>query len=299
MLHTTDILEELYDLPLNKSCCRKAFLCGLLYTAKKQPNKKQYTALFYRESDARLAVELIDTRFSGAVKTEIRPFARGGHKAYAIDISSKALCIAFADMDSGRSVSESIGFRCAECSAAFLRGVFASCAVLSDPKNGYSLELSVAEARRAELLEAVLSENVSPPSRAVRQNKTVLYYKSNIKISDLLYFIGAARSSFEFTNFSIERDIRNRENRATNCVTHNIMRAVDSNRRCIEAIEKLRASGRWSMLSDELVYTAGLRVENDSASLCELALLHDPPISKSGLNSRLKKLISEAEKLDK
>ena len=148
-------------------------------------------------------------------------------------------------------------------------------------------------------MSELLGENISSPGIVRRPNKVGLYYKSNTKISDLLYFFGASKASFVMTNFSIERDIRNNENRATNCVTRNISRSVDATRKQIEAIELLIERQKIEALGSELEYTAKLRLENDSASLSELAELHDPPISKSGLNGRLKKILAMADDLDK
>ena len=98
------------------------------------------------------------------------------------------------------------------------------------------------------------------------------------------------------TNVSIERDIRNNENRATNCVTRNISRSVGATIKQVEAIKYLLENDKIALLGDELEYTARLRIENDSASLSELAALHEPPISKSGLNSRLSKILAIAER---
>ena len=96
----------------------------------------------------------------------------------------------------------------------------------------------------------------------------------------------------------IGHDIKNYENRATNCVLTNIQKSVDAARRQIEAIEKIKKSGRFELLSDELRYTAELRCENDSATLSELAALHDPSISKSGLNRRLENIMRIAAEIE-
>ena len=91
-------------------------------------------------------------------------------------------------------------------------------------------------------------------------------------------------------NQKIEREIRNDENRATNCVARNIQKAVTAAAEQTQAIERLRGSREWDRLSAPLRETAELRLSNPEATLSELALLHTPPITKSGLNHRLKKL---------
>jgi DNA-binding protein WhiA len=106
------------------------------------------------------------------------------------------------------------------------------------------------------------------------------------------------RSSFDFANVCIERDIRNNENRATNCVARNISKSVDATRKQIEAINKLARNHKLESLPEELRITAGLRLENEDISLSELARLHDPQISKSGLNHRLEKICQAALECD-
>ena len=114
-------------------------------------------------------------------------------------------------------------------------------------------------------------------------------------ISDILYFLGAVGPSFEYANAGIEKEIRNNENRATNCVTKNIYKSVSASKKQIDAIEKLIATHKFDALPEELKQTALIRLENEEASLMELALMHNPPISKSGLNHRLKKICEEAD----
>ena len=102
---------------------------------------------------------------------------------------------------------------------------------------------------------------------------------------------------FTVADSKIQKEIRGNENRATNCVATNISKSVNASGKQIDAILKLKERGRFEYLPDDLRITAELRLSNNEASLSELAELHIPPISKSGLNHRLSKLIDEAEKL--
>ena len=102
---------------------------------------------------------------------------------------------------------------------------------------------------------------------------------------------------FRSINSRIERDIRNNENRATNCVAKNIEKTVSAATRQMESINRLMETGRMDSLPESLQQTARVRYQNPDATLDELALRHEPPISKSGLNHRLKKLLDEAENL--
>ena len=99
----------------------------------------------------------------------------------------------------------------------------------------------------------------------------------------------------ELMNIRFERQLRGEENRATNCLTKNISKTVSAAVRQTEAIRALQKSGRLSQLPDGVQETAALRLQNPEASLEELRALHDPPITKSGLNHRLKRLLEESE----
>ena len=298
---TNEIVRELHSLPINKSCCQKAFLCGLLFGCRWGEADGAYVSLLYRKEDALRAAQIMDMRFSSGKPARVSPSTRGGHRCFAVGVHSKALRAIFVSLDERDSpdLREAVGFRCAECERNFLSGVFISCATLSQPKSGYHLEFAIPNQSRASALSGLLGESMSTPSSIVRGNRVGLYYKSNSKISDLLYVIGAAKASFLLTNFSIERDIRNNENRATNCVTSNISRSVDATRKQIDAINLLIKKQRLSALGEELEYTARLRLAHDSATLSELALLHQPPITKSGLNGRLRRILEAASELDK
>lgn len=294
----TDIIaEELGENEPSKTCCRKAFLCGLLYSCRPLPEEHAWSTLLYRECDAEAAERILSAGGASAGLPSITPCTRGGHRAYELRFFSKSICRAFSDMDSGKAqtLREAVGFQCRECAESLLRGVFLSCATVGKQKSGYHAELAVRGERRAALLADFLEANVARAGRVSRGERIGLYYKSNSKIADLLYFIGAPKSSFQVTNISIERDIRNNENRATNCVTRNISRSVGAAAKQLDAIKYLYESGRAERLTKELAATAELRLEYDSASLCELAAMHEPPITKSGLNGRLARIIAIAE----
>lgn len=300
MSFTSEVTEELIAQTPSKTCCRKAMLFGMFYggVREAEEKKKFIYGEFMSEDVAVYASGILKRQFSA----DTAPYgvARAGRRFFRVRTASKAL-LGFAeraDEEEGE-LGEIVGFRCAECSASFLRGVFISTATVNDPKKGYHLEFSLRSENRAAKLEALLTNEISAPKRVSRGNKTGFYYKGNSTIADILYFIGGAKASFDMANACIERDIRNTENRATNCVARNISRAVSASQKHIAAIALLEEKGRLASLEQSLQYTARLRVENADASLSELAHMHTPPISKSGLNARLSKILNEAEEIDK
>ena len=120
--------------------------------------------------------------------------------------------------------------------------------------------------------------------------------KNGGNIQEVLAHLGATASVFHFFNAQIEREIRNNENRATNCVAENIGRSMRAGARQTAAIRYLAEQELLLSLSDDLRYTAHLRLDNPEATLAELAAMHTPPITKSGLNHRLEKIMAFYEK---
>ncbi|MBE6550127.1 MAG: DNA-binding protein WhiA [Ruminococcaceae bacterium] len=296
MSFTTDVCEELVTLNTSKNCCKKALLCGLFFNAE-TVGEKCVRATFKNAHSAEYTAFLLESRYSAP--SEIEETARAGRVYYTVTSECPSIFKLLCAIDSTdtRAPWELLDFKCGSCRASFLRGAFISTATLSDPKKSYYLEFSLQNEARINRLAHMLETTVGAPKRVARGKNTGLYYKSNGDVAGIVNYIGGTKASFDVANTWVERDIRNNENRATNCVARNISRAVDASQKHINAIEALKASGRFEALSEELKMTAELRLEYDSASLSELALLHEPPISKSGLNRRLAKILEAAEEI--
>ena len=291
MSFTTDITNELLGVQMSKTCCRKAMLFGMLFGARRFEGN-MIIGEFKLSDSAQRAAQILGAQFS--LNVEPKEITRVGRKLFELNFKSKAIANFLDEMDSrtnSKPLSLIVGFRCADCAHAFLRGVFISSGTANDPNKGYHLEFSAKSDSRAVLLRDFLeSENMSPKI-IKRGERTGLYYKSNSSVFEVIYYMGGVKSSFEVPNAGLVRELRSKENRATNCETSNISRAVDASRKQLEAIESMRDTGALAKLSPALRYTAELRLNNPSASLLELSLMHEPPISKSGLNRRLNKII--------
>ncbi len=298
MSFTTEICEELLKLPIKKTCCRKAILLGLLLACRREEEQEGWILYSYYAPTAALTASLLEKVFR--VQAELGETVRAGRRTYTVRFRSGSPDLFLEELDRGtqQAAHQVLGFRCAACQSAFLRGVFLSTATVSDPQKGYHLEMLFPTERRADFVASFLSEVLSSAGRVRRGVRYGCVYKSNGAISDLLYFMGCSKTSFAVADACIERDIRNNENRATNCVASNISRSVDASARQRAAIERLIETRRIDALPEELRYTAELRMEYPSASLLELSLLHTPPITKSGLNRRLSKLLEAAEECE-
>lgn len=295
MSFTGEIINEALSLPIKKTCCRKAFALGLFFGARQVEGEKLFVSSFAERETAEAAAEILEKIFRTSSDIQRRNVA--GRISYTVSFFALGIADFLKNIDMGetRPVHIAAGFRCEGCGTAFLRGVFIAYGSVTDPQKAYHAELSFYTEARADFIARVLSDRVAGVGTVRRGTRFGLVYKNNGSIADLLYYIGCSRTGLIVTNSWIEHDIRNNENRATNCVAKNISRSVGAAQKQITAIEWLIETRKIDQLPEELRYTARLRIENDSASLSELAMMHEPPISKSGLNGRLQKLMEAAE----
>ena len=178
------------------------------------------------------------------------------------------------------------------CRQAFLRGAFLSGGSVTDPQKGYHLELATTHRSVSRELTALLLEMGYSPKEATRKANYITYFKQSEAIEDLLTAIGAPVSAMELMNAKAEKLLRNGVNRRVNCEAANVDKTVDAALEQRRAIQVLRQAGVLDTLSPKLREAAQLREENPELSLSQLADLCDPPVTKSSLSHRLRKLIA-------
>ena len=195
------------------------------------------------------------------------------------------------------SVSLHVNFALLEkdcCRRAFLRGAFLAGGSVTDPEKRYHLELSTTHWKVSRETGTLLLEMELPAKETERKGSSVLYYKQSEAIEDFLTVIGAPVSAMAVMEAKIEKDWRNEANRKTNCDSANVDKAVAAAQEQLAAIRKLEERAVLETLPEKLRQTAALRREYPETTLSELAELHEPPISKSAVNHRMRKLLSLA-----
>ena len=181
------------------------------------------------------------------------------------------------------------------CKRAFLRGAFLSVGSMSDPAKGYHLEFDCTDERKAELLQEVMQAFDIESKIILRKKYYVVYLKEGSGIVDLLNVCEAPISLMNLENLRILKEMRNSVNRRVNCETANITKTVNAATRQVEDIEFLRVHYGFQNLPESLREMAEIRLENPDAPLKELGEYFHPPIGKSGVNHRLRKLSQLAE----
>lgn len=171
-----------------------------------------------------------------------------------------------------------------------LRGLFLACGTLVDPNKFYRLEFAHKSTFiRNQILLFLHAENILP-HLAKRKENTVLYIKNSEEISRFLALAGAHNALLEFENIRIHRELRGKVNRVVNCDSANTRRQADAGAAQIRWLTALMESPVLMTISDELRETAVIRITNPGLSIREVGELMSPPISKSGLNHRLRRL---------
>ena len=174
---------------------------------------------------------------------------------------------------------------------SFLRGAFLAGGSVTDPEKRYHLELTTGHLKVSNEAYSLLLEQSFQPKDTMRNGSSVLYFKQSDAIEDFLTLIGAPVCAMRIMEAKVEKDLRNDVNRRVNCETANLGKAVDAAQEQLAAIRRLEANGTYGDLPDKLRKTAELRKANPEATLLELAQMQDPPLTKSAINHRMRKIL--------
>ena len=176
------------------------------------------------------------------------------------------------------------------CKRAFLRGAFLAAGSISDPAKTYHFEIAVATNAKAKQLQAIFKVFDIDVKIILRKKYYVVYIKEGSQIVEALNVMEAHIALMNFENVRIVKEMRNSINRQVNCETANINKTVVASSKQLEDILYIQNQTGLGKLTEGLEEIARLRLEYPEASLKELGQLLDPPIGKSGVNHRLRKI---------
>ena len=183
------------------------------------------------------------------------------------------------------------------CRRAYIRGAFLASGSVSDPEKGYHFEIVCADSARAEQLSAMLESFGIEAKITLRKHSYILYVKEGSQIADILNVMEAHVGLMKFENIRILKEMRNSVNRQVNCETANLNKTVSAAVKQIEDIQYIQSTIGFEKLPENLAEIARLRLEQPGMSLKELGQMLTPPVGKSGVNHRLRKLSFIAEEL--
>lgn len=233
---------------------------------------------------------LVDVAQSARLAVHMRKaFVKGNALLFSWDILDDEFC---SRLETAGFVADSILSR-----SEFLSHSFLACGSLADPNLQFALEWQLARERAAEELRSRLKNWGLMASSTVRRGVPILYIKNAEQISDFLIMTGATDLLLEYVDIRVRHEITAGVNRLMNCDEANTNRQVDTSSRQLEAIRYIAATAGLGSLPDNLRLAAEKRLEAPELSIRELGEQMVPPIGKSGMNHRLRRLEEIAEEL--
>ncbi len=273
---------------LKNACCRRSLLLGVLVSRAGVDGGK-LTVLLSSNETVEFVKKLIYEFYDRGVKdTE----GKSGRRKTLVFTSSAASTL----VEKIRSGALDFVSKCPSCHSAYFRGIFLASGRYSDPKKQYSLEFSLPDFS-IEYVGRLFTLSGLNPKVARKRSESLLYFR---RLDEIEFFFGLSDMNsavFDLLNAQAEHQIRNGVNRLANCEMNNINKSVSASMKVTRLIERLADAGMITQLPDELQLTARFRLEYKEYSLSRLASAITPPITKSGLIHRLKKIEALAEEL--
>ena len=298
MSFSTQVKAELCRAPLNRKCCAQAEAYGvLLYCSLSTSTEVRITTESPEFAD-RLP-QLFQKAFQ--VRFDRLPAEGAGKRIFSITAPDKlsALWSVFGH-DPAEALVHHINYAVLEeehCRTAFLRGAFLAAGSLSAPEKFYACDIACASMAKAQQLKELIATFGIEAKIVERKKYFVVYIKEGSQIVDILNVMEAPVALMELENIRILKEMRNSVNRQVNCETANINKTVSAAVKQIEDIRYIEEKAGLKSLPANLQEMARVRLENPDGTLKELGEALDPPVGKSGVNHRLRKLSLLAEEL--
>ena len=292
-----EVKKELCRAPLQRKCCALAESCGVLLYAGAFTSGEARIVTESEEFAQRLP-KLFQKAFG--VKFDIVPDENAAGKRIFRMTSAEKLAKIWQALgyDPTQHFALHVNFALLEedhCRASYLRGAFLAGGSVTDPRKRYHLELATAHLQVGRETEALLRDMGFEPKDVTRGGNAVTYFKHSENIEDLLTLLGAPSAAMEIMSAKVEKSMRNTVNRRVNCDAANLDKSVAASLAQVEALTRLTESGVLKTLSAELQEVAVARLLQPELSLSELAETFDPPLTKSCLNHRMRKLMQLAK----
>ena len=309
MSFSTEVKEELGAMRTEKSCCMLSELNALTQSCASMTllGRGQVSIAYTTEnvSVAKRVFILLKRRLEINATPHFAKLPRfGGRRVCVIRLSpadSRKLMYALHMLHEGQGGEVFRGIprraltrKC--CQQAFLRGAFLGEGSITGPEHDYHLEFVCNSEKRADAVSQLLSRNEIESRTMQRRGAWVVYLKRGAQISSLLGMMGAVRAMMRYENILISRSLRENVLRATNCDHNNMVRHLSAAREQIRAIESLQADGRFEFLSPSLKEIARLRLEHPEFTLEQIGELLEPPLGKSGVNHRFRRIMELSKK---
>ncbi|HEY8347185.1 MAG TPA: DNA-binding protein WhiA [Symbiobacteriaceae bacterium] len=307
---STSVKHELAHLPVERSCCRRMEVAALLRASGRISISANHRLACILGTDsspvARRFIRMLKSEFH--LRPEVLVMRRQRLRknlTYVVRIPQQPGLV---------EMLKELGFLDAEgrlqewgyleeleqehCRCAYLRGTFLGTGWVASPERQHHLEMTTTSTEAADALGQLLFQCGIPVRLAYRKESLVLYVKDADQIAHFLGLVGAHQALLRFEEVRAIKEMKNQVNRQVNAETANLTKTVEAAARQVAALERLRARDGLKDLSEPLRELALLRLSHPDASLKELGEMCVPPVGKSGVNHRMRKLMELARRYE-
>lgn len=293
MSFSSDAKAELCQQRIDRKCCAVAECYGvLLYCS--AFSARELRIITASPAFAQRLPKLFKRAFS--LSFDELPKEGSGKKSLVIKDRDKLSRIFFAfgeDLDS--TLTHHLNYAVVEedcCRAAFVRGAFLAGGSVTDPEKNYHLELATPHHSVSREAYSLLLDMGFAPKETMRGANSLLYFKKADAIADFFTKLGAPVTAMNIMTAKVDKEMRNTVTRQINCDSANADKTVAAAQEQLEAIRRIAGEYGLDALPEQLKQAALLRITNPEASLADLARLSYPPVTKSCLSHRLKKILT-------
>ena len=297
MSFSAEVKNELCRSEVERGCCALSEALGVLLFS--NTFTAEEVRIVTESGDFAQRLPKLFRRGFGVTFDRLPTENNGGKLLFAIyDEEKLERIFELCGFSRNNSVSLHVNFALLEkdcCRRAFLRGAFLAGGSVTDPEKRYHLELTTTHGNASREGEKLLEDMELTAKLTERKGSHVLYFKQSETIETALTVMGAPICAMAVMEAKINKNWRNIANRKTNCDAANLDKTVAAAGEQIATIGKLRELGILESLPEKLQQTASLRETYPEENLVELGQLHTPPISKSAVNHRIRKLMQLAK----
>ena len=292
MSFSAEAKAELCTAKLDRKCCALAECYGaLLYC--NTFSAREIRIITASDAFAARLPKLFRRAFS--LSFDVLPANSAGKRTLAITEREKlALIFDAVGSEIDGTLSHHVNFGVLEddcCKAAFIRGAFLAGGSVTDPEKRYHLELATPHHSVSRETDSVLLEMGFSPKETQRGANSLLYFKQADTIADFFTALGATNTAMNVMTAKVEKEMRNTITRQINCDSANADKTVAAAGEQLDAIRRVAREYGLDALPEPLRDAALLRITNPEASLADLSQLSYPPVTKSCLSHRLKKIM--------
>lgn len=309
MSFSTDVKDEISKHTANARHCQIAEATAMLYmVGNVKKYYKEHNAIFIRsenEAVIRRFCILIKKILGISLEVRVKHTINKGHiyetviynaKEYTNTLSTLKLKEEYDGSGSltGHFVFDNIVIQKECCKRAFIKGAFLTSGSVNNPEKAYHFEIVCFDKKSSDVVKNVINSFDIDSKVVIRKKYYVVYIKEGSMIVDILSVMEAHVSLMHMENVRILKEVRNSINRQVNCDYANINKTVNAAQKQLDDIKYIEQTKGFESLSDSLREMAELRLAEPEASLKELGEMLNPPVGKSGVNHRLRKLSSIA-----